>query len=216
MKKYFLVIGTLAMIAGCIGGMGRGCGGCISSTVQKEIEKQTGVDLGGKMSQEEIENYRLTDADVEKYIKDFPKLAEDFEELGEFIEKTPGEPIKGLTAMTGSEKMMAELRAMGWNPPEKFFAVNYAIWTAIGYNSMKAAMEKMPEGMTGFKKQMEEMLNNPNIPSQQKQEIRKNLREMERAQEQIKELEKNKELEHNAKVVERHMDDLKKMFDKLD
>jgi len=220
MKKHFLIIGTLAMVAGCVGGMGQGCGGCISTAVQKEIEKQTGVDLGGEMSQEEIENYRLTDADVEKYIKDFPKLADEFEELGESIEKTPGKPLKGLTAMTGSEKMMAELRAMGWNPPEKFFAVHYAVWMGIAYNSMQAAMEEVPGDLGESKKQMEEMLNNPNIPPEQKRQIRESIKEMDRAQEQMKEqmkeLEKNGEVKHNAKVVERHMDDLTEMFDKLD
>ncbi len=219
MKKYFLIIGTLAMVAGCIGGMGRGCGGCISTAVQKEIEKQTGVELGGGMSQEEMEKYRLTDADVEKYIKDFPKIAKDFEELGESIEKTPGKPLKGFTALAGSEKMKAELRAMGWNPPEKFFAVHYAIWTGVAYNSMKTAMEEMPGDLGEAKKQMEEMLNNPNIPPQQKEEIRKSMREMDRAQEQMREqmreLEENAEVKHNARVVEKHMDDLEEMFDKL-
>ncbi len=219
MKKYFLIIGTMAMVAGCIGGMSRGCGGCVPSVVQKEIEKQTGVDLGGGMSQEEIEQYRLTDADVEKYLKDFPKLAKDFEELSESIEKTPGKPLKGLTAMAGSEKMMAELRAMGWNPPERFFAVHYAICTGVAYNSMKTAMEEMPGGLGEAKKQMEEMLNNPNIPPQQKEEIRKSMREMDRAQnemrEQMEELEKNTQIKHNARVVEKHMDDLERMLDRL-
>lgn len=219
MKKYFLIIVTMAMVAGCIGGMGQGCGGCISSVVQKEIEKQTGVDLGGGMSQEEIEQYRLTDADVEKYIKDFPKLAKDFEELSESIEKTPGSPLKHFTAMAGSEKMMAELRAMGWNPPERFFAVHYAIWTGVAYNSMKTAMEEMPGDLGDAKKQMEEMLNNPNIPPQQKQEIRKSMKEMDRAQEQMreqmKELEKNTQIKHNAKVVEEHMDDLERMLERM-
>lgn len=219
MKKYFLIIGTMTMVAGCIGGMGKGCGGCAPSVVQKEIERQTGVDLGGGMSQEEIEQYRLTDADVEKYTKDLPKLVKDFEELGESIEKTPGNPLKGLIAMTGSEKMKAELRAMGWNPPEKFFAVHYAIWTGVAYNNMKTAMEEMPGDLGKTKKQMEEMLNNPNIPPQQKEEIRKSMREMDRAQnemrEQMRELEKNTEVKHNARVVERHMDDLERMLEGL-
>ena len=220
MKRNFLIIGILATVAGCVGGVGQGCGACVSSVVQKEIEKQTGVDLGGEMSQEEFENYRLTDADVEKYIRDFPKLAKDFEELSETIERTPGKPLKGFTAMTGSKKMMAELRAMGWNPPEKFFAVHYAIWTAMAYNSMQVAMREVPEGMEEYGKQMEELLNNPNIPPEQKRQIRESLKEMERAQEQareqMRELERNTEIKHNARVVERHMDELTKMLEKMD
>ncbi|MGC8894258.1 MAG: hypothetical protein ACP5QG_05360 [candidate division WOR-3 bacterium] len=220
MKKYLLIIGTMVMVSGCIGGMGQGCGGCISSTVKKEIEKQTGLDLGGEMSHEEMEKYRLTDADVEKYIRDFPKLAKDFKELGESIEKTPGKPMKGLATLVGSEKMMAELRAMGWNPPEKFFAVHYAIMMSTSYNAMKAGMEELPGDLGESKKQMEQLLNDPNIPPDQKRQIRESLKEMDKVQEQmneqIKELEKNTEIRHNAGVVERHMDDLERMFNKLD
>jgi hypothetical protein len=219
MKKYLMIVGTLAAVAGCVGGLGRGCGGCISSVVQKEIEKQTSVDLGGKMSEEEIENYRLTDADVEKYIEDFPKLAKDFKELGETIEKTPGESLKGLALMTGSEKIKAGLRAMGWNPPEKFFAVHRAIWMTISYNNMRRATEDVSGHIEENKKEMEEMLNDPNIPAEQKRQIRESLKEMESSHEQLqkhmRELEKSGELEHNAMVVERHMDELNRMLEKL-
>ncbi|MEO0248268.1 MAG: lipoprotein [candidate division WOR-3 bacterium] len=220
MKKYFLIIVSLVMVAGCIGGMGQGCGGCISSVVQKEIEKQTGVELGGGMSEEEIRNYRLSDSDVEKYIKDYPKIAEKYEEFGKSVDRTPAGPMKGVTIMAGSEKMLADLRVMGWNPPEKFFAVHYAVWTGIAYNSMKVGMEEMPGDLGEARKQMEEMLNDPNIPPDQKAEIRKGLKEMEGAQDemkkQLREIEKgNPEIEHNAKVVERHMDDLMEMFEKI-
>ncbi|MEO0191317.1 MAG: hypothetical protein ABIM46_00895 [candidate division WOR-3 bacterium] len=215
MKKYLFIAGIMAMMAGCIGGLGRGCGAC----VQRQIEKQTGVNLGTGMTQEEMENYRLTDADVEKYIKDFPRLAREFEELSETVERTPTKPLKGFTALAGSEKMLAELRAMGWNPPEKFFAVHYAVMTGIAYNALKAGMEEVPGDLGEYKRQMEEMLNTPNIPPEQKRQIRESLREMEQAhkrmEEQMRELERG-EIKHNARVVERHMDELQKMFDSID
>lgn len=144
------------------------------------------------MSREELLDYRLTDHDVEKYIRDLPKVAEDMKGIAQLGERGPLGVPGGLLKARG---LLNELRELGWEPPERFFAVQYAITTAMVYASAQ-------EGRGELKRALE----NPELPP----EARKQLEEALGATEPP-----NETVAHNVRVVSRHLDELRELHRSL-
>lgn len=215
--KRIAIFGMIAAISGCVGGVGSACGGCVSSKIEEEVEKKTG---SGGTQEMDPENYRLTDRDVKKLARDLPRIADEFEELGRIAASAPTQPGKMFAGLVGSEKLNARLKAMGWNPPEKFFVVYAQTLQAYAFIGLDEITSEIPGDLGDAKAQMEEMLKNPNIPPGQKKEIRKQIKEMERQmaeyEREMKELKSNEVLQHNIKVVRRHQKELEKAFESLD
>ncbi len=213
MIKKIAVISLVAAMAGCVGGMGSACGGCISSTIEQEVEKRTGVDLGSG-DVEDLEDYKLTDADVKKFIRDFPKLQKEFKDIDETMHGPMGSTPMG--GMAANQKLNSKLRSMGWNPPEKFFVVAGSITQAYFYIVASGGLDEAMGDYGEQVKQMEQMLDNPNIPPAQKKQMREQMKEMEKAQKehekQMKQMRDDEVFQHNLKVVKPHKKELDKIF----
>ena len=164
-------------------------GGCGSSKVEETAESES-FDAAG---------YKLTDEDVEKLIRDLPELSEDLKKLGFTVEHTPTDIGKYFAAQAGAKALLAKLRAKGWNPPEKFFAVLSR--TAQAYLALK-----LTSAMETQRAQMERMLKDPNVPEAVKGQIRKELKQVEGMQ---------GEMDEDVKVVKRHLNELEKVFKSL-
>jgi len=215
-KKQLAIFGILSLASGCMGGAGNACGGCISSKIQEEVEKQTGVDLE---SQEDFSDYKLTDKDLEKMLKDLPVVAKDFKEMDDLVNSTP-EPGQPIASFGASQALLDKLETMGWKPPQKFFVVYGLTMTAYAYLQLQEGLlSEGPGDMGEAIASMEQMLDDPNIPEPQKREIRKQIKEMEKAQKEMKsqasEIEDDPQMKQAIAVVKRHRDDIEKTVEKM-
>ncbi len=194
MRKILIGL-TLASLAGCMGGIFSSCGGCFGLHPMREHWTQE------KAKELNPEEYRLTDSDVRKLIRDLPEVAEDLRKLGLAIDAAPTTLGKGLAQFTRSKALLAKLRAKGWDPPEKFFLALSKALVALQYLKMKELYEAQA-------KEMEKLLKDPRLPEAQKELLRQQIEEMEKPRGM-----EGESLEDDIRVVKRHQEELMKAFE---
>ena len=168
MRKFALVVSVLLLAVllttGC-GGKGEEQSGETSS--EKKIEKQ-----------EEAENLFLTEKEVKAFIKAYPKFVEITEKKKEDIEPLADKEdlISGMRITSEfkeyKEEIDAALKDYGFTL-ETFGMAYGKIMAAYAYGQMAGAAGEM----------MKKMLENPNVSEEQKEEIRKSMKEAEESEE---------------------------------
>jgi hypothetical protein len=168
MKRFMLVplvlLSVVFLTTGC-GGKGDETSGETSS--EKNIEKQ-----------EEVENLYLTEKEVKAFIKAYPVFVKITEKKKEDIEPLADKEdlISGMKITSEfneyAEEIDAALKDYGFTL-ESFSAAYGKIMAAYAYGQMAGAAGEM----------MKKMLENPNVPEEQKEEIRKSMKEAEESEE---------------------------------
>lgn len=170
-------------------GCGKGEEKAGETSAEKKIEKK-----------EEAEDLLLTEKEVIAFIDAYPVFVE--------ITKKKEKEIEPLTdkenLLSGmqfaeefreyAEEIEGALAKYGFTL-ESFGATHNKIMSAIVYNQMEAATGEM----------MKKMLDNPNVPEEQKEEMRKNLKETEESEER-------KACKENWKIVEKYRSEIENLF----
>jgi hypothetical protein len=179
-----------------------GCKGEKSAGAKEEMsaEKKT------EEISEEV-NLKLTEKELIAFMKAYPVFVD--------ITKKKGEEVKPLAdkdnllsgmKMAGELKEYKEevdkaLKDYGFTL-ESFYEAYGKVMGAVFYGTMNEAMKQSGA-------EMKKILDNPDIPEESKAEIRESLKEMEETEES-EEMKANKE---NWKIVEKHKEELKKIFE---
>ena len=194
-----LAVAFVVSLAGCMGGVTSACGGCFPFRFMghhraREVHE---YDFDAR-------DYRLTDRDVEKLVRDLPEVAGDLRKLGFVVSRTPTDLGRALAAHAGAKALMGKLRAKGWNPPEKFFAV--LVQTIAAFQLL--AFEEALKAQQG---ELEALLDNPQLSEKEKERLREQLRAMGSSTSELDETTK-----HNLEVVRRHRRELERAFKALE
>jgi type III secretory pathway component EscV len=181
-----LLLGSF-LLTGCKGKESTAEGGEETST-EKQVEKAS-----------EEENPLLTEKEVVAFIEAFPvfvkitkKAEKEIDPLSDKKNLVSGMRVAGKFQQY-AEELDAGLKDYGFTF-ETFSATYAKVMAAFAFGQMNEAMESS-------KVQMKQMLDNPNIPEEQKEEIREGLKEMEESEEM-------KAAKENWKIVEKHKDEL--------
>ena len=164
MSVALMILLVVFLTAGC-GGKGEETSGQTSS--EKKIEKQ-----------EEAENLYLTEKEVKAFIKAYPSFVEITEKTKEDIEPFSDKEdlISGMRLTSEfkeyKEEIDAALKDYGFTL-ETFGAAFGKVMAAYAYGQMAGAAGEM----------MKKMLENPNVSEEQKEEIRKSMKEAEESEE---------------------------------
>jgi len=151
-------------------------------------------------AKEEAENLLLTEKEVKAFIKAFPVFVEitkqKEKEIGPLADK---EDLLSGMKFAGElkeykEEIDAALKDYGFTL-ESFGATHNKILGAIVYGQMESATGEM----------MKKMLDNPNVPEEQKEEMRKSLKETEESGEM-------KASKENWKIVEKYRSEIENLF----
>jgi type III secretory pathway component EscV len=179
----FLLVGFLA--TGC---KGKGKG------------EKTGVASTEKKVEEQAENLLLTEKEVTAFIEAYPVFVEITKKKEKEIEPLTDKEnlVSGMQFAKEFEEYAEEIEsALGKYgfTLESFGATHNKIMGAIVYSQMESATGEM----------MKKMLDNPNVPEEQKEEIRKNLKETEESEE-------IKAAKENWKIVEKYRSEIESLF----
>jgi len=150
-------------------------------------------------AKEEAENLLLTEKEVKAFIKAFPVFVEitkqKEKEIGPLADK---EDLLSGMKFAGElkeykEEIDAALKDYGFTL-ESFGAAYAKVMGAFFYGQMGGANEAMKK-----------LLDNPNVPEEQKEEIRKNLKETEETKEM-------KALKENWEIVKKYKGEIENLF----
>jgi len=187
-----LLVGFL--ITGCKGE--KSAGAKEEASAEKKVEKAS-----------EEENPKLTEKELIAFMKAYPVFVGITKKKGEEIEPLAEKDnlLSGMK-MAGELKEYAEevdkaLKDYGFTL-ESFSTAHGKVMSAFVYGTMSEAMKTSSA-------EMKKMLDNPDIPEESKEEIRKSLQEMEET-EKSEEMKVNKE---NWEIVTKHQEELKKIFE---
>jgi hypothetical protein len=150
---------------------------------------------------------KLTEGELQKFMKVFPVAKDEIEKSGkefggdnENIESMLGQFATVNKDVVGLDAKLAAA-GMPWN---EFWPAFAKTWTASIAVMMSGEMAEMEEGMAEMKKQLED----PKIPDAQKEMMKAALGAME----QMKKV-ADKVPQGNKDVVQKHWDELTKLFD---
>jgi hypothetical protein len=187
--KRFMFLSVLLLLASFLAtGCGKGEEKAGETSTEKRIEKK-----------EEVESLYLTEKEVKAFIKAFPVFAEITRKKGEEVEPlTEREDLVSGVRFAGAlkeyqEEIDAALKDYGFTL-ESFSAVHVKIMGAFVYGQMQGATEEMKK-----------LLDNPNIPEEQKEEIRKSLKETEESEEA-------KASKKNWEIVKKYKSEIENLF----
>ena len=171
-----------------------GCKGKETSGEKAEVNAEEKVEKAAKE-----ENPLLTEKEVLAFIDAFPvfvkitkKAEKEIDPLADKKNLVSGMKVAGKFEEY-AEELDAALKDYGFTF-DSFSAAYAKVMGAFAFGQMNEAMESSKE-------QMKQMLNNPNIPEEQKEEIRKGIQEMEESEEM-------KAAKENWKIVKKHEDKL--------
>ncbi|MBN1694898.1 hypothetical protein JW879_05815 [candidate division WOR-3 bacterium] len=151
-------------------------------------------------AKEEEENLYLTEQEVKSFIEAYPVFVEIIKRTEQEVKPLADKqsPLSGMQFAEEfkeyAEELEGSLGKYGFTL-ESFGATYSKILGAIVYSQMESATGGM----------MKKMLDNPNLSEEQKEEIRKNLKETEESEEM-------KASKENWKIVEKHMSEIEKLF----
>jgi len=198
MRKFMFVPVLLLLV----GFLMTGCKGEKSAGAKEEASAEKKVE---KASEEE--NPKLTEKELLAFMKAFPVFVDITRKKGKEIE-----PLAEKDNLLSGMKMAGELEEYAEEVDkalkdygftlESFSAAHVKVMSAFAYGKLSEAMDKSKE-------QMKQMLNNPNMPEEQKEEIRKGLEDLEESEE----IKANKE---NWEIVKKHEEELTKLFEELE
>ncbi|MEO0292797.1 MAG: hypothetical protein ABIN61_01065 [candidate division WOR-3 bacterium] len=157
----------------------------------------------------ETKDLLLTEKEVELFIKACPTFIEICKRHGKKIENWAEAGDKNLFAdmrileewREYKDEIDRELKGYGFTF-ESFFETYSKIISSFFYGQMGQSMGMVRE-------EMKKMLENPNIPEEQKQEIRESLKNLEKEEE----TEETKALRKNWEVVKKYEKEIKKIFE---
>jgi hypothetical protein len=168
-------------------------------------EKSTEQKIKGKV---EAKDLLLTEKEVQSFIKAYPVFVE--------ICKKHGEKIEGLS---DKKNLMSDMRILDQYGEykeeiegalkkydftfESFGATFGKIMGTLVFGETNKALGESSEGMR-------QMLDNPLIPKESKEDIKKNLKELE----EYGKTEEGKTFKENWKIVEKYEGELKALFEK--
>lgn len=153
-----------------------------------------------KIEKKEVENLYSTEKEVESFIKAFPVFVEitkkkekDIEPLADKDDFASGMRLTG-EFKEYKEEIDAALKDYGFTL-ESFGAAYGRIMAAYAYGQMAGATEEM----------MKKMLDNPNVPEEQKEELRKSIKEAEESEEM-------QATKKNWAIVEKYKGEIEELF----
>jgi type III secretory pathway component EscV len=177
--------------------------GCKGEKKEKEADVSTEKKIEEK---EEAENLYLTEKEVKAFIEAFPVFVEITKKKEKEVEPlTDREDLLGGIKFAGEikeykEEIDAALKDYGFTF-ESFASAYGKVFSAVAYGEMAKAFEQAGEGM-------KQMLDNPLLSEEEKEEIRKNLEEAKEA----KESEEMKACKENWKIVQKYEDEIIKIL----
>ena len=189
MKKFVFLSVLFLIVCFLSSGCGKGEEKAGETSAEKKIEKK-----------EEAEDLLLTEKEVIAFIDAYPVFVEITKKKEKDIEPLADKEnlLSGVRFAEEfreyAEEIEGALAEYGFTL-ESFGATHGKILSAIVYNQMEAATGEM----------MKNMLDNPNVPEEQKEELRKSIKEAEESEEM-------KATKENWKVVEKHMSELENLF----
>jgi hypothetical protein len=200
MKKFMFLLVLLLVgfsaVTGCKKGEKKADQAREKSTEQKIEEKGKAEDLS------------LTEKEVQSFIKACPVFLEITKKYGKEVErladsKNPINDMKVLGEYSEyKEEMEGALKEYGFTF-ESFSSTFGKIMGTIAFGEKDKATEMARDGL-------KKMLDNPAVPEKSKEEVRKNLKELE----EYEESEEGKVLKKNWTIVEKYEDELKELFEK--
>lgn len=175
-----------------------GCGGGQDSPADEPSSKED-------VKTEDAEDLLLTEKEVKSYLKAAPAYVKVMKELSEKYEgiNTKNVMRGAVAAKKALREINSTLKPYGFTM-ESFFAVQAKVLGTYGYMmGLEAKKQTLP--------QLKEMLNNPNIPEEQKEEIKESIKEME----EVEDTEESKVYRKNMKIVKEYKGKLDDLFSKL-
>ncbi len=125
MRKALVAIAGVALFAGCLPG---GCGQKgVTERVKEEVAPSQEID---------VNNYKLTDQDVKLLLANWDEIEKIFREANIDLRKSknPGEVLE-----VASARVNSRLRELGFEPPERFYAVLGSVMAAYLTTEMAEA-----------------------------------------------------------------------------
>jgi len=155
----------------------------------------------------ESEDVLLTEKEVKAFLEAFPIFIKFVNQKEQEVERLPDSKNvlramkTGHTFMKYKEELDKALKAYGFTI-ESFVLTQAKVMGTFAYM-------QLDEARKASKENMQEMLNNPNIPEAQKNEIKNELKELEESEE-TKEIADYKE---NCKIVTKYQDEIESLFE---
>jgi hypothetical protein len=167
-----------------------------------------GKKTGEKLEFDDTDELLLTDNEVKSFIKALPEFKEAVEKEGEKLKGLDADNIfsaykSGKKAMKSLKKVNKVLAPYGFTI-ETFMKTYAKIAGTFGY-MMAIEAKKLAKGNI---ENMKSLLDNPNIPEDQKEEIRESLKELE----EMDDSEEGKAYRKNIKIINKYEDELKELF----
>jgi hypothetical protein len=164
---------------------------------------------GGNLEFDNADELLLTDNEVKSFIKAFPDFKKTMEEEGEKLKGHDPKNIyssykTGKKALKSLEKINKVLKPYGFTF-DSYMQTYAKIAGTFGY-TMALEAKKLAKGEI---ENMKSLLDNPNIPEDQKEEIRESLKELEK----MDDSEEAKAYKKNMKIIKKYEDDLKDLFE---
>ncbi len=189
MKRFMLLFVLFVIVCFLATGCGKGEEKAGETSAKKQVE-----------SKEKAEDLLLTEKEVIAFIDAYPVFVEITKQKEKEVEPLADKrsPLSGMKFAEEfkeyAEEIEGALEKYGFTL-ESFGATHNKILGAIVYSQMESATGGM----------MKKMLDNPNVPEEQKEEIRKNLKETEESEEM-------KACKANWEIVEKHKSQIEKLF----
>ncbi len=149
----------------------------------------------------------LKKGDVERFIKTFPLLKEDFKK---FEVKYDGKSgiVTYPEALAASGEFLGILKKHGWD--EQFFTKTAAI--CVGY-SMIVAGKAMKDADPQVAKAMKEIESNPHLSAEMKKQLIEQMKTVKGAMKQQQKALKKSSHKADMELIKPHIQDLKKVFE---
>lgn len=179
----FLLVGFLA--AGCKG---------------KEKAGKSGETGAGGKPEKQTEDLLLTEKELTNFIDAYPVFIEITKQKEKEVKPLAGNknPLRGVQFVEEFKEHVEEIEAALGKYDftlESFGATYNKVLGAIVYSQMESATGEM----------MKKMLDNPNVPEEQKEEIKKSLKETEESEEM-------KATKENWEIVKKHKSEIEELF----
>ncbi len=180
MKKTIVALVLIGIII-----YGFGCCGVLDKAKDLAKDVESTVDAMARFSEdiEKLKNedgeFVLTQARIDKFIKQYPIFKEIVEKKGEEVESAKDDYSKGMKSLNELANLDKDLRDAGIDNPAEFYLTFGEISAGMLYLSFehyaKATKEGMSDQAAEFKKQLED----PNTPEDQKEMLREAIKAIE-------------------------------------
>jgi len=199
MKKFALLFVLLLLVSGLFVDCRRG-----EDTPAPGIGKK----IGRKLEFDNADDMLLTDKEVKAFIKAYPDFMKIAEKEGEKLKGIGGKDLLkamkgGRQALKSVKKINKALKPHGFTI-ESYMKTYAKIFGTYGY-MMMGETKKLAKGNI---KSMKALLDNPNIPEEQKEEIREAIKELEKEDDS----EEAKAYKKNIRIIKKYKEDLENLL----